>query len=185
MFAKATGGDPSQLGRKDVDEFRAALAPLAEAGQAGRAARAVSRQLQERARVARLPGMAAEVLPGLSGRRRAPASQLERAAERDRSAAGGIRGGAGADRRAEVQDVDPPEPAAQREELLLPAAARPQRRAVVEARRVRGSLQLPVHARGAASRSRKRRRRPSARSRRRTSTPTTTSPPSRWPTPRF
>ena len=31
MFAKATGGDPSRLGRKDVDEFRAAIAPLAEA----------------------------------------------------------------------------------------------------------------------------------------------------------
>ena len=35
MFAKATGGDPSQLGRKDVDEFRAALAPLAEADKLG------------------------------------------------------------------------------------------------------------------------------------------------------
>ena len=35
MFAKATGGDPSRLGRKDVDEFRAALAPLAEADKLG------------------------------------------------------------------------------------------------------------------------------------------------------
>ena len=35
MFAKATGGDPSMLGRKDVDEFRAAIAPLAEAGKLG------------------------------------------------------------------------------------------------------------------------------------------------------
>jgi uncharacterized protein YecE (DUF72 family) len=35
MFAKATGGDPSKLGQKDVDEFRAALAPLAEAGKLG------------------------------------------------------------------------------------------------------------------------------------------------------
>ena len=35
MFAKATGGDPSQLGRKDVDEFRAAVAPLAEANKLG------------------------------------------------------------------------------------------------------------------------------------------------------
>jgi uncharacterized protein YecE (DUF72 family) len=35
MFAKATGGDPSALGRKDVDEFRDAIAPLAEAGKLG------------------------------------------------------------------------------------------------------------------------------------------------------
>jgi uncharacterized protein YecE (DUF72 family) len=35
MFAKATGGDPASLGRKDVDEFRAALAPLAEADKLG------------------------------------------------------------------------------------------------------------------------------------------------------
>ena len=35
MFAKATGSDPSRLGQKDVDEFRAALAPLAESGKLG------------------------------------------------------------------------------------------------------------------------------------------------------
>jgi uncharacterized protein YecE (DUF72 family) len=35
MFAKATGGDPSRLGMKDVDEFRAAIAPLADAGKLG------------------------------------------------------------------------------------------------------------------------------------------------------
>jgi uncharacterized protein YecE (DUF72 family) len=35
MFAKATGGDPAELGRTDVDEFRAALAPLADAGKLG------------------------------------------------------------------------------------------------------------------------------------------------------
>ena len=35
MFAKATGADPSKLGKKDVDEFRAALAPLADAGKLG------------------------------------------------------------------------------------------------------------------------------------------------------
>ena len=35
MFAKATGGDPSRLGRKDVDEFRAAIEPLAAAGKLG------------------------------------------------------------------------------------------------------------------------------------------------------
>jgi uncharacterized protein YecE (DUF72 family) len=35
MFAKATGGDPSQLGKKDVDELRAALEPLVNAGKMG------------------------------------------------------------------------------------------------------------------------------------------------------
>ncbi|HEX6973718.1 MAG TPA: DUF72 domain-containing protein, partial [Vicinamibacterales bacterium] len=35
MFAKATGADPASLGRKDVDEFRAALAPLAESDKLG------------------------------------------------------------------------------------------------------------------------------------------------------
>ena len=35
MFAKATGGDPSKLGRTDVDEFRTAIGPLAEAGKLG------------------------------------------------------------------------------------------------------------------------------------------------------
>jgi uncharacterized protein YecE (DUF72 family) len=35
VFAKATGTDPSQLGAKDVDEFRAALEPLMGAGKLG------------------------------------------------------------------------------------------------------------------------------------------------------
>jgi uncharacterized protein YecE (DUF72 family) len=35
MFAQATGGDPAQLGTRDVDEFRKALDPLVEAGKLG------------------------------------------------------------------------------------------------------------------------------------------------------
>jgi uncharacterized protein YecE (DUF72 family) len=35
MFAKATGQDPFDLGRRDVDEFRTALEPLASAGKLG------------------------------------------------------------------------------------------------------------------------------------------------------
>src|SRR3954468_19520124 len=35
MFLKATGKDPSAIDRKDVDEFRAALDPLARAGKLG------------------------------------------------------------------------------------------------------------------------------------------------------
>jgi uncharacterized protein YecE (DUF72 family) len=35
MFLKATGRDPADLDRKDVDEFRAAIDPLAQAGKLG------------------------------------------------------------------------------------------------------------------------------------------------------
>ena len=35
MFHKATGDDPLDLGKKDVDEFRAAIDPLASAGKLG------------------------------------------------------------------------------------------------------------------------------------------------------
>ena len=35
MFAAATGSDPSDLGGRDVDEFRAAIDPLADAGKLG------------------------------------------------------------------------------------------------------------------------------------------------------
>ena len=49
MFLKATGQDPADLDRKDVDAFRAAIDPLARAGKLGRAPRAVPGQLQERA----------------------------------------------------------------------------------------------------------------------------------------
>ena len=35
MFIKATGSDPSDLGQRDVDEFRAAIEPLADAGKLG------------------------------------------------------------------------------------------------------------------------------------------------------
>ena len=35
MFVKATGSDPSDVGQRDVDEFRAAIEPLADAGKLG------------------------------------------------------------------------------------------------------------------------------------------------------
>ena len=50
----------------------------------------------------------------------------------------------GADRRAEVRIVDPPGRCGRTRRSDLPAAARPERRAVVDPRAVRGSLQLPV-----------------------------------------
>ena len=87
MFAKATGGDPSQLGTKDVDEFRAAIEPLVNGGQARGAARAVSRQLQERSGIAAYLEWLLKAFKELSDRRRAPASQLERTSQGDRAAA--------------------------------------------------------------------------------------------------
>ena len=157
MFAKATGGDPSRLGRKDVDEFRAAIAPLAEADKLGallaQFPASFKNEPESRAYLEWLLKSFREYPVAVELRHR---SWSEQPAETARAAVG-IRGGAGADRRAEIQDVDPAGPAAQRQELLLPAAPRPQRRAVVEARLVRGSLQLPVQRRGARSRLRKRR----------------------------
>jgi uncharacterized protein YecE (DUF72 family) len=35
MFHRATGEDPHELGKKDVDEFRAGIAPIAESGKLG------------------------------------------------------------------------------------------------------------------------------------------------------
>src|SRR5919107_5795013 len=35
MCRKATGGDPVEIDRKDVDDFRAAIEPLAKAGKLG------------------------------------------------------------------------------------------------------------------------------------------------------
>src|SRR4051794_6129508 len=88
--------------------------------------------------------MAAGALQELCRCRRTAPPQLERRTSRNASAAERVWRGVDTDRRAEVPVVDPPESAAERADLLLPAAARPQCRAVVEARLVRGSLQLSV-----------------------------------------
>ena len=151
MFEKATGADPFDLGQKDVDEFRAATRSARVGGQARRAPRAVPRELQERPRYARLPRMAAEGVQGLPDRRRAAPPDLERRPGETLQAAGRLRRRLGADRRAEVPAVDPPVAAAERADLLLPAAPRPQRRAVVEPPELGGSLQLPVLRRGAGA----------------------------------
>ena len=63
---------------------------------------------------------------------------------RDARAAERVRRRLGADRRAEVPLLDPPELPAERPRLLLHAPARPERRAVVAAREVGGSLRLSV-----------------------------------------
>ena len=63
---------------------------------------------------------------------------------RHAGAAQRVRRGLGADRRAEVPLLDPAELPAERQGLLLHAAPRPERGAVVAPRQVRGSLQLSV-----------------------------------------
>ena len=79
---KATGDqDPLPSARSDdadLDDVPPRHRSARVGGQARRAARAVSRQLQGRRRIARLSGMAAAALRGLSGRRRAAAQELER-----------------------------------------------------------------------------------------------------------
>ena len=65
MFLKATGQGSADLDRKDVDEFRAAIDPLAAAGKLGALLAQFPGQLQERAGLARLSRLAADAFHGL------------------------------------------------------------------------------------------------------------------------
>ncbi len=161
MFHKASGKDPWDLGGKDVDEMRRALEPLAAAGKLGallaQFPASFKNEPDSRAYVEWLLEQFRDYQLAVELRHRTwsddPVETLAilRAAERRLDA----------NRRAQVQALDPPGSAAERRRLLLPAAARPQRQELVEAREVRGSLQLPLHDRGAGAdrRSRTRTRR--------------------------
>ena len=94
----------------------------------------------------------------LSSRRRTAALAAGATHRRDAGAAQRLRRRVGADRRAEVPVLDPPELPAERRRLLLHAAARPERDEVVAAREVGGSLRLPVLGRRAEGVLRDRRR---------------------------
>ena len=125
------------------------IAPLAERTSWARCWRSFPPSFKNEPRVTRLPGMAAE-----SPSRSIPwpwssaiAAGAKQPAETAPRCSRAFESGAGRRSTSRNSDVDPAEPAAQRQELLLPAAPRPQRRAVVEARLVRGSLQLPVQRR--------------------------------------
>ena len=145
--ARLGGAAPRPAGAGDAERRRRLPRGHRAAGgerAAGRAAGAVSAQLQGHARVARLSGAAAARVSRLPGGRRAPAQELERRVRRHAGAAERVRRRVRPDRRTEVQAVDPAELSAQRHELLLHAPARPERRAVVDAREERGPLQLPV-----------------------------------------
>ena len=134
----------------DVDEFRAGLEPMAASGKLGavlvqfpagfHADTASTDYLAGLLRTFRDYPLAVEL------RHRtwsdAQADTLRTARQ--------LRRGVGADRRTEIPDVDSAGPGPEHGALLLPAPPRPQRGAVVVARRARGALQLSLLARGAA-----------------------------------
>ena len=121
------------LGQKDVDEFRAALDPLASAGKLGallaQFPASFKNEPESRGYLEWLLEAFRDYPVAVELRHEAGATT-----RRDAAAARRVRGRLGADRRAEVPALDPPVPAAERADLLLPAPARPQRRAVVEPR---------------------------------------------------
>src|SRR3954467_8343284 len=88
--------------------------------------------------------MAARVVRRLPARRRTAASELERWDGTDAVAPERTRRRVRADRRAEIPCVNRTEPTAEHHHVLLHEAARPECRAVVVARQVRGPLQLFV-----------------------------------------
>ncbi len=151
MFEKATGADAWSLGQRDVDEFRAAIDPLAAANKLGallaQFPASFKNEPDTRGYLEWLLERFREYMIAVELRHRSwsddPMPTLElldaHGAALD------------ADRRAEVPVLDPPEPAAERPDLLLSAPARAKREAVVEAREVRGSLQLSVFSRGAGA----------------------------------
>ena len=151
MFEKATGADPFDLGQKDVDEFRAGLDPLASAGKLGallaQFPASFKNEPDSRGYLEWLLEAFKDYPVAVELRHRTwsddPADTLQLLA---------ALGAAWA-------QIDEPKfrlsirqsllPNVQ--DLLLPAPARPQRRAVVEPRQLGGSLQLSLLGRGAGA----------------------------------
>ncbi len=150
MFQKAPGGDPLDLGQKDVDEFRRAIDPLAAAGKLGALLAQFPASFTNEPDTRGYLEWLLEQFKDYPRRRRAAASQLERQPGARRSQLLEAFGAAWAQidepkfKTSIRQDLLPERP-----DVLLPAAARPQRRAVVDAREVRGPLQLSVFGRRA------------------------------------
>ena len=130
----------AEVTQSDIDDFRAGIDPLASAGKVGALLAQFPPSFKDTAAIARLPRAAAARVCGLPGGGGAAPQELERRYRRDAVAAQRVRRGVGPDRRAEVPFLDPAELPAKRDELLLHAAARQKRRAVVAARQERGSL---------------------------------------------
>ena len=146
-------GSAATSASKDVDEFRRAIDPLATAGKLGALLAQFPASFKNDAGHARLPRVAARTLPRLSAWRWSCAIAAG-ATTRARRCRCSRRFGA-----AWTQIDEPKFRSSIRQNLpnvhalLLHAAARPQRRAVVEAREVRGPLQLSLLSRRAAARS--------------------------------
>jgi uncharacterized protein YecE (DUF72 family) len=138
MFQKATGGDPLDLGEKDVDEFRAAIDPIASAGKLGallaQFPASFKNEANSRGYLEWLLEQFREYSIAVELRHRSWSDQA-----RDTMALLAEFGAAW------TQIDEPKFRYSVRQDLLpnvLPAAARPECRAMVEAREVRRSLQL-------------------------------------------
>ena len=81
MFLKATGKDPWNLGQQDVDEFRAAIDPLASAGKLGALLAQFPASFKNEPESRAISGVAAGAFPRLSSRGRTAAPELERSAD--------------------------------------------------------------------------------------------------------
>ena len=149
MFEKATGKNPWDLADKDVDEFKAGIDPIASAGKLGALLAQFPSSFRNDDESRAYLEWLLKHFRDYQVARRTPPSQLERSARRHAAAARRVRSGVDPDRRTEVPVLHPPGSAPERSHVLLPAPPRPQRRAVVEPRTIRGPLQLPVFGRGA------------------------------------
>ena len=116
----------------DVDAFKGGIEPLAAAGKLGPLLAQFPSQLPatRRKRVDYLAWLL-KTFARLPARRRAAPSLVERRAPDTVDAARRASRRLGADRRAEVPLLDPPGSRCRTSDVLLPAAARPERRAVV------------------------------------------------------
>ena len=151
MFVKATGKDPADLDRKDVDEFRAAIDPLARAGKLGALLAQFPASFKNEPASRGYLEWLLEAFRDYAARRGAAASSFSDEPAETLQLLG--------EHGAALVQIDEPkfrfsirqDRLRQREDLLLHAAARPERGAVVEARQVRGSLQLPLLGVGAGA----------------------------------
>ena len=134
----------SQVTQSDIDEFRAGIEPLANAGRLGALLAQFPASFKNDARsrdyLASLLRAFGDYPTAVELRHKSWSDAIGDTL----ALLNGFGRGLGADRRAEVQILDSAELSAQRDELLLHAPARTERRAVVAARQERGSIQLPV-----------------------------------------
>ncbi len=153
MFQAATGEDPCEPdGAEDVDEFRAGIDPLAAAGKLGALLAQFPASFKNDPESRAYLEWLLEALPGLSARSSSCGIAAGATTRTDTLALLDAFGAAWAQidepkfRFSIRQDLLP-----NVQDVLLPAPARPQRRAVVEPPDLGGSLQLPLLGRRAAA----------------------------------